>query len=364
MILILRYSVMYMQHHKNLLTRLSFFVFIFFTLFLMVGVSLKSVSRAYAFDLWGMVLGDDDENDDEDEDKDDDKDEDEDEDKEDSEDDEDSKDEDEKDDEDEKEHVEQTRTNANGVRTVIKKESEGDKMQYEIVKYDASGKKIEERKYESTPNDETQFNLKTFGSAGGKLSEIKYKSKDGEEIKLMIRDEDKTKTFVRYDENHNSIKVIQNPSEQRKTESETEVEDENETETEDEIEIDFDQDSEEVEITRNGKSARVTLPVSVNDDTGGVVLSTSQGDVVLAQLPDMVVEQAMEDHENTRFKKIRIREQDDKKLVYELTAEKAEKLLGLFAVQVPSLVEYDAQTGELVNSSQTFMQQVLDILSF
>src|SRR3990167_1258864 len=258
--------------------------------------------QAGAFSFWGSVLGDDDKSEDEDKKgKDEDK---EGEDKEDEDkkgenkEDEAEQDEDKNDDEDKQAEKKEERTtvvNKDNTRTVTKRKVEDNgKVEIESKTYDVGGRVIEEFKSkEEGDKKEAEYKAKQFAENGGKISEMKFKSKEGDELKLMIKNEDKSLTKVRYDDEHNYVRIVGKPKE---------VLDDDGIENE-ENEV-SDDDSEDVlvrngedgsyEVEHHGIKAHIDFPITINDEDGSIAVLTPNGEKTLRKLPGNVIEKAQE----------------------------------------------------------------------
>lgn len=335
--------------NKFRLIVLSLFVILLFS------VSLNNFypKKVSAFNFFGSVLGDDDKEDSEDDENEEDQDE---EDSEDS----DSKDEQESEDEvenenetkDEEETEEkETRTttlNSDGTRTVTKTKIEDNgKIEIESKTYGVNGKIIEELKSKDE-NGKTELELEAenLTTGLGKISEMKYKSKSGEEFKLMIKNADKTITKVVYDANNNYVRVIGNTNPQGVADNLTLKEN----------------DDDSYELEHNGKTTEVKLPITVDDESGDVLLLTDSGEKALEQLPDQIATR-VENKGETNIIRSQVTEKNGK-VVYELTTEKAQNILGLFETRIDSLLTYDATTGLQLETTQSFWNKVLDLISF
>ena len=315
---------------------LVFYLVISIALILSPAILFRSMfpSKALAFTFFGYVLGDEDESEEDEEDDDEDEDDenegerngrDEDDDDED-----DDNDEDERDDDEQKE-TRTTKVNQDGTRTVTKKKVEDNgKVEIETKTYGVNGKVIEEYKAkDENGNSEQEYQAKVFSENGGKVSEIKYKSKDGEEFRLMIKNEDQSITKVKYDENHNYVRVIGRTSDNDELEDELEDETEDESEPEDDDVLIRSEDDETYELEHRGKKVRVRLPLTVDDATGDILLLTDSGEKSLQYLPDAILSKVSESDDSIEVSSVEIVEKDGK-IAYELTAEKAQSVLGLF----------------------------------
>lgn len=343
-------------------------------LFLFSISSIRTIllpSPSHAFSLWGWVLGDSDEEDKNNEDE---KEEDrEDEDKEDEEKErEDEKKEQEKEREREEEQEEEqkkeqeknksktreTIVSDDGTRTVIKKETEGNKVESEIKVYNAAGQLIEERKIKTEDGNEVKVEIKTRAGDGSKLSEIKFKQEDDGGLKLEIKDEEGTKSRVRYDDKKAEVRVRSADSD-----DENEIEDDDLDQNDDTV-IRLGDEENEFEIEHGYQKAKVKFPLTVDDDTGKVYVTTGSGELKeLTNMPDQIVEKISERNSSVVVKEMEIKE-DGEELKYEISADKIEKLFGIVDVAVPMLMEYDPVTGEFKYSTSDFGSSLLDLLSF
>ncbi|MDQ5981937.1 MAG: hypothetical protein QG570_702 [Patescibacteria group bacterium] len=366
-----------MMKFKNLL----FYVVISIALILSPALLFRSMfpAKALAFNFFGYVLGDDDEAEEDEEDDDEDENEDErndkDEDEEDDKDEADDNEEDEKD--DERKETRSTKVNQDGTRTVTKKKVEDNgKVEIETKTYGINGKVIEEYKSkDENGKSEEEYQAKVFSEEGGKVSEIKYKSKNGEEFRLMIKNEDQSITKVKYDENHNYVRVIGRTNDnddgledelQNEIEDESEMDDDSvnddESETDDDVLI-RSEDDETYELEHRGKKVRVRLPLTIDDATGDILLLTDSGEKSLQYLPDAILSKVSESDDSIEVSNVEIVEKDGK-IAYELTAEKAQSVLGLFKTRIDTLITYDAETGQELESLQSFWGRIVDAISF
>lgn len=333
-------------------------IYLFVVLLFLVPLLLFKIfspNKTFAITIFGYVLGDEDEKEDEDKDED-------------SEDDEEDKegksDEDDEDGEqkskDEEKETRTTRVNEDGTRTVTKRKFEDDgKVEIESKTYGVDGKVLEEYKSKSdTKKSEIEYKAKTSVGTNLKIAELKFKSKDGEEFKLMVKNGDGSITRVKYDENHNYIRIIGRPQEDNETEESEGIEDE----IGDDVLVRANTDG-TYELERHGKKALVKLPITIDDTDGSVLLLTNGGEKVLRNMPDVILSRVVKSDDAIQVSDVEINEKNGK-VVYELTAEKAQKILGLFETRIHMLINYDAETAKELESVQGFWSSVLDAISF
>lgn len=270
-------------------------------------------NKVYAFNFFGSVLGDEDQSDGEKEEEDDNEDE-----------------EDQKDEEEKNTETRKTTVNSDGTRTVVKRKVEDNgKVEIESKTYSVSGKVVEEQKIKSGDNEiEAEFKG---------ISEVKFKSKNGDDFKLMIKDENKSLTKVVYDSIENNMRVVGKPEDES-----------------DDVLIREEEDG-TYEIEKDGQKMQVLLPLTVDDSDGTISVLTDSGEKTLTNFPDELLKKAKST--------VKVKEKDGK-VIYELSEEKAEKLLGLFQTKIASLVTYDAETGNEIQSQQDTWNKIIDALSF
>lgn len=128
-----------------------------------------------------------------------------------------------------------------------------------------------------------------------------------------------------------------------------------------------------------GKSAATTsFPLSVDSETNELIVTTPSGVKRVAVLPDQVIANLLSqnvidsvdepDHETDDSigeidEEIDLEEVDGE-LVYEVDGESSQKALGLIDVKIKRKVTVSAQTGELLDIESSFLQRLLDLISF
>ncbi len=188
---------------------------------------------------------------------------------------------------------------------MVKRETEGDKVKIETKTYDASGKLLKEEKSEGSDEG---IETETEDSAGNKLK-------------------------VRMENN----KVL---------------------------------------IKSEGVGGLDNFPLFLNEADGNVYVQTPQGDVMLGVMPQAILDKATASDDIDSVEEIEIEsepeddsneesnEEDAAKLEFRLKTNKTQKLFGVVELEIPSTVYYDTQTGELLRSEQSFLNKILDMLSF
>ena len=174
---------------------------------------------------------------------------------------------------------------------------------------------------------------------------MKFKSKNGDDFKLIIKNEDKSLTKVVYDSIENHMRVVGKPDDDG-----------------DDVLIREEKDG-TYEVEKDGEKMQVLLPLSVDDSDGSISVLTDSGEKTLTSFPDEILKKVKSKGDSIEVSDIKIKEKDGK-VIYELSAEKAEKLLGLFQTKIASLVTYDAETGNEIQSQKDLWNQIMDVFSF
>ncbi len=120
-------------------------------------------------------------------------------------------------------------------------------------------------------------------------------------------------------------------------------------------------------LTRNGADALSKFPLIVDDATGQVLVQTPNGEISLGVMPDTIIEkaEASENIDNVSGVELEVGDASTgSSLEFKMFGTKSEKLLGMFTLQIPSIVIYNAQTGEFVRDEKTFVTKLLDLFSF
>lgn len=248
------------------------------------------------------------------------------------------------DDSNEKQKTEQTVINSDGTTSEIRKEVKKDgETKVEIRTFDAEGNKIMVEKYESD-NGKEKSKVKTYDVTGTKLSDFEFETEDGKKLELKVKEGDTELQRVRLNVDKNEL-IVRAGDESR-------------------IRIRTSQNN--FVVSREGINAVSKFPISVDDATGEVFVKTPAGDVLLKAMPDTIVQKAQASDDLDSVESVGFGTQADVSLnlEYVVTGTKSEKLFGMFTLNIPSSLIYDAQTGEFVRNDQGVVTRVLDLFSF
>ncbi len=159
------------------------------------------------------------------------------------------------------------------------------------------------------------------------------------------------------------------------TESSAETEAEIETEVKDgtlsaKIKIRKGDNSFQIEQENTSVQVQGNFPVSVDAKTNTLSITTPSGSRQVAVLPESAVENILESgvvtsvsKDSTGRNNIRIRADDNGNPVYEIKGVDIQKLLGLIGVPIDKTAQVSIQSGRIVKIDQTFLSQLLDLIS-
>lgn len=247
-----------------------------------------------------------------------------------------------------------TITNSDGTVTEIRREIENGKVKIKSVTRDANGFKIEEKESESE-NGKEESKVKTF-SSGKKLSEVELKTEDGKKLELKVKEGEES-SRVRFNVEKNELEI---KSEDESLAEDTAPESEDEPESESSLKIKAVGNN--FVLTRNGTFVNSHFPMVVDTTTGQVSVSTPNGLVELKAMPDTIVQKALANVPTVSD--VSIDTNTTTPVIYKVSGQKSEKLLGVFTLSIPSSVVYDATTGDFIKSEQSFITRILDLFSF
>jgi len=242
--------------------------------------------------------------------------------------------------------------NDDGTTTETRRE-EGDdgEIKLEVRTYDADGNKIEVRKYEQDDDGEIKVRYKVYDSFGNKLSDFRLRTEDGKELELRIKEGNTEITRVIFDIEDNELIV--------KTGSEGE---------EDGNRLRIRTEGNNFVLTRSGVDALSRFPISVDADTGEIFVDTPAGEVMLTAMPDTIVEKAVASDDLDDVGEVTLDTAEGSPfgegLEYVVTGTVSGNLFGLFDIQIPSVLIFDAETGDFVSNEQSFISRILNLFSF
>lgn len=207
-----------------------------------------------------------------------------------------------------------------------------------------------------------------------KDGKIKMKIKDettGEERELKIRTQEEEMRL------REKIELEKPDMESPEVEEEKETEAEQELlrirEPEDRNEIRVGSDSGRFVIKRNRVGAVSEFPLSVDLSTNTLSVTTPAGEKQVTILPDQavqnmlsrnVIDKIVGEDSGDLSTRIRVSQTDEGTLTYELEGEKQERLFGLMPIKFKKTAVVSAETGELIETKQTFRDRILEFISF
>lgn len=277
-------------------------------------------------------------------------------------------------------------------------ESEQEKQQEEADKKVQEQQKEEVKKVEEQQREVAKPSNSGSGKSGistktqneGNKKETEIETIAGQKIKTKIEDNGTTKVEIEHGElkikyvleNGQVVKTVENDDG-----DEVELDDDELEEVENEIENELEDEGIEIS-TRSGKptviknqvAASTEFPLSIDVGTNQLVLTTLEGQKVIAVLPDEAVQNLLATGiissvnfiqasdipipstlgpvESTL--QLRVRNGEP---VYEIEGTKIFRLFAVIPVSQPVKAIVSAETGGLVTKQQSFLTNVIDLLS-
>lgn len=126
----------------------------------------------------------------------------------------------------------------------------------------------------------------------------------------------------------------------------------------------------EMRLERGKFAARTRFPLSINPETKELSVTTPQGIRVVAVLPDQAVQnltgKGIVDTVTTDESGVAMTDLTEVagEPAYQVSGERKQKFLGVFAVQIPTTAVVSASDGRVISTNQAFWARVLDVVSF
>ena len=272
-----------------------------------------------------------------------------------------------------------------------KQQEEAEKQAQEQQKEET--KKVEEQQKESLKS--SNFGSGTSGSSvntqkSGNKKETEIETAAGRKIKTKIEDNGTTKVEIEHGElkikyimeNGQVVKTVENDDGDEVELEDDELE-EIETEIEDELEddgIEISTDSGKPTVIKNQVAASTEFPLSIDVGTNQLIITTPEGQKVVMVLPDQAVQNLLatgiinsvnliqaSDIPPTStlgpvesILQLRVRNGEP---VYEIEGTKIFRLFAVIPVSQPVKAIVSAETGNILTKQQSFLTNVIDLLS-
>ena len=270
-----------------------------------------------------------------------------------------------------KEKSEEVVQNEDGTVIRIRREIKEGEEKVRIVTYDSFGNKISDEEYKRDEGEE-KIRLKTYSGTGDKLSDLRLETKDGKVLELRIK-EGGEDSRLKYDVRKNEllVRVGSGPTPSVSTDS-TDVGEEFQIDEENTLRIKVSDPG--FNLIKGNANALVKFPLVVDEETGEVFVTTPNGQIRLGIMPDAIVERARAAQNLRDVVQLEVvpgssveessTVLNDTNLEYLVTGAKSERLLGMFSINIPQVLRYDAQNATLLEAKQTIAFKLLDLLSF
>ena len=211
-----------------------------------------------------------------------------------------------------------------------------------------------------------------------KNGELKIKTKNeitGEETEIETRTENRDKPEKIEPRELREPKEPEEPAEDKETpehpENETEVMRIREREEKNEVKINT--RNGDFVINRNNVGATTNFPLTVDSSTNILTVTTPSGEKQVTVLPDQAVQNMLSRNVIDQISgqsaadlssRVKMTQKSDGSLVYEIEGEKQEKLFGLMPLKFKKTAIVSVETGELLETKESFATKFLELISF
>jgi hypothetical protein len=224
-------------------------------------------------------------------------------------------------------------------------------------------KKVEEQQREEEKKREEEHKETEIETVNGQ--KIKTKIEDDGSVKVEIEQDG-----LKYKYESRAGEVEKSEVTELEDELGDEIEDESEEASESGIEIESDDANEVKTIRTNKVKATTEFPLAIDVATNQLIVTTQNGTKTVTILPDQAVANLLRvglvdavNTDATSETEIEIKAQNGE-VVYEVKGTKQHRILGLFTTTTPVTAVVSAETGEVVGTQQTFLTNLIDLLSW
>jgi hypothetical protein len=137
-----------------------------------------------------------------------------------------------------------------------------------------------------------------------------------------------------------------------------------ETENGDKVHVELSPEKTQFEITKNGVSASIDLPLSVDPLLKRIVVSTSDGDKILESLPDDVVNNLKKEKRLANNSKVQINlKVENGQVIYHIEEVKHKKVAGIVPVDLIKNLSVSSSTGVVLSEQESLLTKILNFIS-
>jgi hypothetical protein len=137
-----------------------------------------------------------------------------------------------------------------------------------------------------------------------------------------------------------------------------------ETENGDKVHIELSPEKTQFEIKKNGVSASIELPLSVDPLLKKLVVATADGNKTLESLPDEVINKLKTEKKLETGSKVQINLQiENGQIVYHIEEVKRKKIVGVIPVDLTKNLSVSDSTGVVLSEQESFLTKILNLIS-
>ena len=260
----------------------------------------------------------------------------------------------------------------NEVRSETKTEIKNEEKKIEVKSSDGNKDRIEIKSGETKREFE---NKRIKIKMEQKNGELKIKTKNeitGEETEIETKTENKEKPEkIELREPKEPEEPVGGKETSEQPENETEVMKIREREDKNEVKINTRNGG--FVIDRNNVGATTNFPLTVDSSTNILTVTTPSGEKQVTVLPDQAVQNMLSRNVIDRISgqnatdlssRVKMTQKSDGSLVYEVEGEKQERLFGLVSLKFKKTAIVSVETGELLETKESFANKLLGLISF
>lgn len=234
-------------------------------------------------------------------------------------------------------------------------------------------KKTEEKKNEdSNKSNDADKTSETNNKANEtkeveaiKSSEIKHEQIESVEIhKFESENEDQVEDKDKIEASDEGEIEVDIKKADKKEIKERQESFEMETENGDKVHVELSPEKTQFEIKKNGVSASIELPLSVDPLLKKLVISTADGNKTLESLPDEVINKLKTEKKLGTDSNVQIDLQiENGQIVYHIEEVKHKKIAGIIPVDLTKNLSVSDSTGAVLSEQESFLTKLFDLIS-
>lgn len=242
-----------------------------------------------------------------------------------------------------------------------KEEQKTNEQKQESRKEEGSSDRKEESSNRADASTKEQENHTGEDKADSK-EQLEVKSEEIETVEIKkVENEDEKDTHASGEGKMEVILKKNNKEEIKGRQDSFEME----TEDGDKVHVELSPEKTQMEIRKNGVTASIDLPISVNPTLKRLMLKTPNGEVPIESLPDDVLGGLVKDKQIDGKSEVQIDiKYEDGQVVYKIRETKHKKIVGIIPIDLVKDMSVQDGTRAILSMQESFLTRLLSVLSF